>query len=108
MALYMTQFSYTKEATMAMAQNPQDRSVGLEKAIKKLGGELKCIYFCFGDFDGVAIAEVPNHVTELALLMAVMAAGHLKGIKTTQLLTIEETVEAMKIASDMVYKGPET
>lgn len=107
MALYMTQFSYTNEATAAMAKNPQDRGVGLAKTIKKLGGKLLCIYFCFGDYDGMAIVEIPDRVTELALLMAVTAPGHLKAVKTTQLLTMEETVKAMKIASDMVYKGPE-
>ena len=107
MALYMTQFTYTDTATAAMAKNPQDRSVGLEKTIKKLGGDLKCIYFCFGDFDGVAIVEVPDHVTTLALLMAVMAAGHLKAVKTTQLLTMKESIKAMKLANDIVNKGPE-
>ena len=107
MALYMTQFSYTKEATAAMAKKPQDRSLGLIKALEKLGGKLVCIYFCFGDYDGVAIVEVPDNVTALALIMAVTAAGQLKTVETTVLLTMEETVQAMKMAGDLVYKGPE-
>jgi uncharacterized protein with GYD domain len=107
MALYMTQFSYTKEATAAMAKNPQDRSLGLKKALEKLGGKFHCIYFCFGDFDGVGIVELPDNVTELALLMAISAAGHLKTLKTTVLMTMEETVKAMEMAQEIVYKGPE-
>ena len=106
MALYMTQFSYTKEATAAMAKNPEDRSLGLIKTLEKLGGKLIGIYFCFGDYDGVVICEMPKNVTTLALLMAVTAAGHIKEMKTTVLLTMEETVKAMAMAGDIVYKGP--
>ena len=107
MALYMTQFSYTIEATAAMAKNPQDRSVGLKKFIEGMGGRLIGIYFCFGDYDGVVIAEMPDNVTTLALDMAVITAGHIKTLKTTVLLPMEETVKAMKIANDLVYKGPQ-
>ena len=107
MALYMTQYSYTTEATVAMAKNPQDRSGVLKNAVEKLGGRLIGIYFCFGDYDGVGIYEMPDKVKDLALLMAVTAAGHIKTMKTTVLLTMEETVQAMKIANDIVYKGPQ-
>jgi uncharacterized protein with GYD domain len=107
MALYMTQFSYTTEAIMAMAKNPQDRSVGFKKILEKLDGQLIGEYFCFGEYDGVAIVEIPDNVTELALLMAVTAAGHVKALKTTLLLSMKDTVKAMKKASELNYKGPE-
>ena len=107
MALYMTQFSYTKEATAKMAKNPEDRRIVVEKAMEKLGGRMIALYFTFGEFDGICITEVPDNVTELAFLMAVNAAGHLKKTKTTVLLTMEESMKAMKKAGDIAYKGPE-
>jgi hypothetical protein len=44
--------------------------------------------------------------TELALILAAIAPGHLKATKTTALLTMEEAVEAMKKACALTYVGP--
>lgn len=106
MTLYMTQFTYTGEAVAAMTKKPQDRSTGLKQAVEKLGGKLIGIYYCFGEYDGVVIAEMPDNITELALILAVTTAGHIKATKTTVLMTMEESVAAMKKASAMVYAGP--
>jgi len=107
MALYMTQFSYTAEAVAAMTKNPQDRSVILQQLIEKLGGRLIGCYYCFGEYDGVAIADIPDQTTELAVILAAMSAGHLTATKTTPLFTMEEAVEAMKKAGVQIYAGPE-
>ncbi len=55
MALYMFQGTYTPEAWASMTKNPQDRSVGLSELIQKLGGKLINMYYCFGDYDVIAI-----------------------------------------------------
>ncbi len=60
MALYMAQFAYTAEALATMAKNPQDRSVPSRELIEKSGGRLISFYFCFGEYDGVAIYEAPD------------------------------------------------
>ena len=106
MVLYMTQFSYGAEAVAAMAKNPQDRSVGLKRLIENLGGRLIAIYFCFGDYDGVAIGEYPDGTTALATVMAATGAGHIKAIKTTELFTMDETIQAMKKAGAQMYAAP--
>jgi len=94
----MTQFAYTSESTTAMIRNPQDWSVFLKKIVEQLGGRLIGLYYCFGEYDGVAITELPDQVTEFALLLTANAPGHLKATKTTVLFTMEEAVEAMKKA----------
>jgi len=106
MPLYMTQFSYTAEAVAAMTKNPQDRTAGLGKLIEKLGGRLICLYYCFGEYDGVAIAEVPDNGTELAVVLAAATPGHLKAVKTTVLVSMDEALEAMKKAHGLAYAGP--
>ena len=103
----MTQFSYTAEAAAAMVKKPQDRGVGLKQAVEKLGGRLIAIYYCFGEYDGVAITEFPDQVTTLALTLATIAPGHLKSLKTTVLLTMEEAVAAMRKANTVMYAGPD-
>lgn len=106
MPLYMTQFSYTREAVAAMTKNPQDRGAVLKQLIEKLGGRMIGIWYCFAEYDGVVIAEVPDHTTELAMILAAVSPGHVKATKTTQLLTMADAVEAMRKASMFTYAGP--
>ncbi|MFC1607842.1 GYD domain-containing protein [Candidatus Latescibacterota bacterium] len=106
MALYMTQFSYTTEAWQEMIKKPQDRSGVLQSLIEELGGKMISLYYCFGEFDGVAVYEYPDDVTCLSGALAVISAGHLKNIQTTNLMRADELVESMKIAHGIAYPGP--
>ena len=106
MAVYMSQFSYTTEAWKALMKNPEDRSGVLKSMIEKLGGKLICLYYCYGDYDGVAISEYPDNVTSVAGVLSVISAGHLKTVKTTVLMSVEDSVEAMRKAGGIVYPGP--
>ena len=106
MGLYMVQGAYTAEAVAAMTKNPQDRSAPTRELGQKLGGRLVGFYFCFGEYDFVAITEAPDDITAGAAAMAAVSAGHLKAIKTTKLLTVEETMEAMRKAGSLAFQEP--
>lgn len=106
MPLYMTQFSYTQEAWAARPQSLKDRRVGLKKLAEAAGGRLIGLYYCMGDYDGVAIYEAPDNVTATATVMTAITPGHLKATKTTVLYTIEEAMEAMAKAGKPAYAGP--
>jgi uncharacterized protein with GYD domain len=106
MALYMVQGAYTAEAIAMMAKNPQDRSVPVRELAQKLGGRLISLYYCFGEYDVLGLVELPDDTAATALAMAIVSPGHLKGIKTTKLFTVEETVEAMRKAGSLAYPGP--
>lgn len=106
MPLYMTQFGYTSEAWAALAKNPEDRKKAVIAAAQKFGGRLVDLYYHFGEFDGVLIAELPDDASVLALLIAVHAPGHLKATKTTRLFTAEEAMEAMRRAGTVAYAAP--
>ncbi len=106
MALYMTQAAYTAQAWATMTKHPQDRSVGLAELIQKLGGRLITHYYCFGEYDGVTIFEAPDDTTASAIVLAAISAGHVKLVKTTRLLTVQETMEAMRKAGRAVYQAP--
>lgn len=107
MPLYMTQFSYAPEAWAALVKNPTDRSAPLRALFEKLGGRLIDVYYCFGEYDGVAIGELPDNNTSMAGVLAAVAPGHLKATKTTVLFTVEEAMEAMAKAGSIVYPAPE-
>ena len=106
MGLYMTQFSYTPEAWAALVRNPTDRKEGLATLMRNTGGRLIELYYCFGDYDGVALFEAPDETTAVGVLLAVIAPGHVKTIKTTVLMTVPQTVEAMRKASGQSYSAP--
>jgi uncharacterized protein with GYD domain len=106
MPLYMTQFSYTKEAWAAFAKSPEDRRIGLKKLVEALGGRVIGFYYCMGDYDGVAIYEVPDNVTAMTTVLTAITPGHLKATKTTVLYTVEEAMEAMAKAGKLSFAGP--
>ncbi len=106
MALYMVQFTYTAEAWATLAKNPQDRSAPLRELAQKLGGRLVGLYYCFGEYDGVVLSEIPDDRAALATSLAAVIPGHLKAIKTTKLFTVEETIEAMRKAGSLAFPAP--
>jgi len=106
MALYMIQGAYTAEAWATMTKNPQDRSKPFSELAQKLGGRMIGAYYCFGEYDVVALFEASDDNAALATAMAAITPGHLKAIKTTRLFTIEETMEAMRKAGGVAYPAP--
>ena len=92
---YLFQAAYTPEAWAAMTKNPQDRSQSVGRVIEELGGRVESMYMTFGEYDALVIAEMSDNTTAAALAMRAAAAGHVKALKTTPLLTVAEAVDAM-------------
>jgi uncharacterized protein with GYD domain len=107
MALYLLQVAYTSEAWATMVKKPQDRIEMVTPAIRKLGGRLVEGYFAFGEYDVVAIINMPDNVTAAGFSMSVAAGGACKSVKTTPLMTRQEGVRAMRTAKKSSYTPPE-
>ncbi len=107
MPLYMTQFTYTADAWAALANDPHNRGDVFRSLVQGLGGRLVGFYYSFGEYDGVAIYEAPDDTTAAAIIMAALAPGHNKAIKTTKLLTVEETLAALNKAGGVPYYSPQ-
>ena len=102
MPLYMYQAAYTPESWAAQIKNPQNRveTVG-RKVCKAAGGKLVGGWLCFGDYDFVLIADVPNNESMAAIALAVGAGGAIKASKTTVLMTAKDGVRALKKAQEV-------
>ena len=101
MATYMFQYSYSLESAKGMVAKPQNRRDAAETVISVAGGRLLDMYFCFGDYDGVAIVEFPSNVDVAAGSLAISSSGAFSKVKTTVLITMDESVEAMKKAGEV-------
>ena len=99
MPVYMYQAAYTPESWAAQMKNPQNRveAVG-RKVSESVGGKLVGGWLCFGEYDLVIIADVPDNESMAAVALAVGAGGAIKSSKTTVLMTGEEGVGALKKA----------
>jgi uncharacterized protein with GYD domain len=75
MAHYLLQVAYTPEAWTSLVNAPQDRSKGIEGAVKNLGGKVERFYLSFGDYDIIGVVEMPDSVSAAAFSMAVAAGG---------------------------------
>ena len=104
MPTYLIQVAYTAEGTAALLKNPQDRIKKVTPAIEKLGGKVIVGGFCFGDYDVMLVASLPNNAKAAAAAMAFGAGGAVKAVKTTPLLSAREALEAMRLGSQTGYK----
>jgi uncharacterized protein with GYD domain len=106
MTSYLIQASYSPSATSSMVKHPQDRAAVVRTMIEKAGGKLYGFWLAFGEYDLVAIAEIPDNVGAAAFAMAIGASGAMSSYKTTPLLSPEESVRAMKQAAEIAYQPP--
>jgi uncharacterized protein with GYD domain len=101
---YLHQVAYTTESWQALISQPQDRLEAVRSAIEKLGGKLLHGWFAFGDYDIVAITEMPDNVSAAALAIAFAGGGACKSVHTTPLLNQQEAMSAMKKAGESGYR----
>ncbi|MSU88343.1 GYD domain-containing protein [Rhodobacteraceae bacterium 2CG4] len=98
MTRYLTQFRYSSNSVAAMVKKPQDRRAAAEKLFGAAGGEIECMYFCFGEYDGLVITEFPTDVAAASALLAAGSSGAFSALKTTVLIPNERGIEAMEAA----------
>ncbi len=108
MAFYLLQVGYTPEAWAAMVKKPQDRIEAVRPAVEKLGGKVVSGYLAFGEYDLIAIVNMPNNVSAAAFAIAAAAGGAVSTIRTTPLMTTKEGMDAMKKAATSSYKAVTT
>jgi uncharacterized protein with GYD domain len=102
MPIYMYQAAYTAESWAAQLKNPQNRveAVG-RKVCETAGGKLLNAWYCFGDYDFVIVADMPDNASMTAVAVAVAAGGAVKSGKTTVLMPGTEIVSALQKASSV-------
>ena len=89
-----------------MSKNPEDRRAAARKYIESVGGKLHGFWYAFGEYDAYNIWEAPDNVSMAAVAIAITGGGALSKFETIPLLTVEETVEALRRAQTVGYRPP--
>jgi uncharacterized protein with GYD domain len=106
MPLYLTRFSYTPATWAKLIKNPEDRREAAKQYIEAVGGKLQGFWYAFGNHDGYTLWEAPDNVSMAATALAIGAGGALSSLNTTVLMSVEDTVAALKKASSIKYRPP--
>ena len=106
MPLYLTRFSYTAETWGRRIGNPEDRRQAAQQYIESVGGKLHGFWYAFGSHDGYNLWEAPDNVSMAAVALALSGGGALSSIETTVLLSVDETLEALRRADQVKYRPP--
>jgi len=106
MPLYLSKFSYTPETWARLAGNPEDRRKAAKTYIESVGGSLHGFWYAFGAHDGYTLWEAPDNVSMAAVALAIGSGGAMRSFETTVLLTVEETMEALRKVEQVKYRQP--
>jgi len=74
--------------------------------VESLGGKLITVDYCFGEFDVVSIAELPDNTAMASLVMAVGASGSVTNLRTTVLIPTADGFAAAERAKEISYLPP--
>ena len=106
MSLYLTRFSYTAETWNAMIERPEDRRDMARVVIESVGGRPHGFWYAFGQYDGYTLWEAPDNVKMASVALVLSSRGAIKSQETVVLLTVEETLEALRGAAQVPYRRP--
>ncbi len=106
MPMYLTRFSYTPETWARMIKNPEDRRQAATAYIESVGGKLHGFWYAFGSHDGINLWEAPDNVSVAAVVLAIGSGGAVTNLETTVLLSVEDTMDALRTAQGISYKAP--
>ena len=106
MPLYLTKFSYTPETWARLIGRPEDRREAARSYIESVGGNLHGFWYAFGPYDAYALWVAPDNVSMAAVALAISGGGALSSHETTVLLTVDETMDALREAQKVQYRAP--
>ena len=108
MPMYLSRFSYTPETWARLISNPEDRRAAAQAYIESVGGKLHGFWYAFGTHDGYNLWEAADNVSMAAVALAIGAGGALSSFETTVLMSVDDTLAALRKAGNVRYPAPGT
>ncbi|GEO96868.1 GYD domain-containing protein [Kocuria turfanensis] len=108
MPLYLSKFTYTPQTWARLIAHPEDRREAARTNIASVGGTLHGFWYAFGAHDGYLLWEAPDNVSMAALALAINGGGAMSSWETTVLMSVEDTLDALRRAAQVDYRPPGT
>ncbi len=77
MATYISLISFTDQGIRNVKQSPE-RAQAFRDMVEKTGATVKAIYWTLGNYDIVAITDVPDDATAMTLLLTTGSLGNIR------------------------------
>jgi uncharacterized protein with GYD domain len=106
MVKYLALFGFTGETVKRYVENPSDRAVAVRRLVESVGGRLECYYWMFGQYDGMAIVEMPDSHTLAAAALAIVSSGAFSHFESHELLGADDLPAIAERARLIVYQPP--
>lgn len=106
MAKYLALFGFTSEAINQFVVSPSDRAAVVQRLVESVGGSLDCYYWMFGQYDGVAIVEMPDSRTYAAVTFAIKSSGAFTHFETHELIKASDLTGIAERATQIAYQPP--
>ncbi|MDH3753037.1 MAG: GYD domain-containing protein [Acidimicrobiia bacterium] len=104
MAKYLVKGNYVGNGIAGLLQDGGTaRRDAATAAIESLGGTVESFYFAFGDTDVIAILDVPDEASAIALSLLINASGAVS-LSLTPLISPETVDAASKLSPS--YRPP--
>lgn len=105
MPKYLLAVSYTADGAKGVLKDGgTKRREAARAAVQSVGGSLEGMYFAFGDWDAIVIADMPDQASVIAASLALNASGAVTS-RTTVLLTPEDIDAATKKSATYTPPG---
>jgi len=106
MPKYLVQAQITREGIRDVLSKA--KGTGLRGAVTKFtesaGGRLEAFYFAFGQSDAVAISDLPDNASAVAVSVAAAGAGIVR-LTMTPLITPDEMDRAVEKSATLAVPG---
>lgn len=106
MAKYLVLFSLTSETAKRFIAHPSDRAAAVREVAESAGGSLESYYWMFGQYDGVAVFDLPDSHSMAAVSLAIASAGALSRFETHELIESSDLTAIAERAKGITYQPP--
>ena len=106
MAKYLALFNFGSDAIRRFVASPSDRTAVVKELVNSVGGKLECYYWMFGQYDGMAVFEMPDAETTAATILAIVSSGAFTRFETHELIAVGDLTSIAKRARGIAYQPP--
>ena len=110
MPKYVVFFGVTSDALARFIDRPEDRRGPVRAIAEAAGGRLESYYWMFGQYDGLAIVDLPDSASAAVVALAAASSGAFRLFETHELIEADDLVGILERAQKArpTYRPPGT